>query len=173
MNSSLYLDLDGLSFAARATLATITALTYENQEAEIAVRVVKQTLGLSDEAWQSVYGELYDAGRVFSPPDRYGNIELVELTAAFEILAAAMGPGGRPSRREWQELKAEAIAAHGARCTYCGQETDDLHLDHVVAIALGGSNHRANLVPACGRCNMLKGSKSWAEWVPIMERLRG
>lgn len=168
MTYSLYFDVSGLSFAARAGLATITAFTYENQEAEVPVKIIKHALGLSDEAWLAIYDELYEAGLVFMPPDRYGNLELVELMSAFHILSSSMGPSGRPSAKDWLELKSEAIAEHGARCTYCDVETSDLHLDHVVPLARGGSSHRANLVPACKSCNSAKGSKSWEEWYPLM-----
>jgi hypothetical protein len=45
----------------------------------------------------------------------------------------------------------------GAACAFCGLALDrdarEGHRDHLVARAAGGSNHPANLVLACGRCN--------------------
>jgi hypothetical protein len=53
------------------------------------------------------------------------------------------------------------------RCWYCGVQTrpfDDFVVDHMVALALGGSNDIANLVPCCWRCNSRKGARRLAEF---------
>jgi hypothetical protein len=46
------------------------------------------------------------------------------------------------------------------RCTYCGIPGTDaeLEIDHIIAIAKGGSNHISNLTTACRSCNQAKGS---------------
>ena len=48
------------------------------------------------------------------------------------------------------------------KCQYCGVEapTGELHVDHVVPKKLGGTDDYWNLVTACSKCNMSKGSKS-------------
>lgn len=49
----------------------------------------------------------------------------------------------------------------GYRCRYCGLEgspDNPLHVDHVTAVANGGSNAEANLVTACRSCNLGKSS---------------
>jgi 5-methylcytosine-specific restriction endonuclease McrA len=51
----------------------------------------------------------------------------------------------------------------GGRCVYCGGPYE--HLDHVVALARGGSSDIRNLVPACGPCNRSKGTKPWRSWL--------
>lgn len=72
--------------------------------------------------------------------------------------------------------KQQAVMAKtNGHCWYCGHEliiptaemaiTREnfdawLHMDHVVAKTLGGSNHIDNLIPACWRCNCTKGDKS-------------
>jgi hypothetical protein len=48
-------------------------------------------------------------------------------------------------------------AARGA-CVYCGERA--VTWDHVVPLAEGGSSRPDNLVPACRRCNGLKGKQS-------------
>lgn len=50
----------------------------------------------------------------------------------------------------------------GFRCQYCGASPPAvvLHVDHVVAVANGGSNADDNLVTACSNCNHGKGTKS-------------
>ena len=46
-------------------------------------------------------------------------------------------------------------------CQYCG-ERGDLTFDHVIPRASGGRTCWENVVAACGRCNLKKGSKSLA-----------
>ncbi|WP_299839781.1 HNH endonuclease [uncultured Jannaschia sp.] len=45
------------------------------------------------------------------------------------------------------------------RCQYCGAR-GDLTFDHVVPRARGGITSWTNVVAACGRCNLKKGSRS-------------
>jgi len=47
-------------------------------------------------------------------------------------------------------------------CQYCGQKAPDiaLHVDHVIPVALGGSDDPSNLVAACRDCNTGKASIS-------------
>jgi hypothetical protein len=46
----------------------------------------------------------------------------------------------------------------GHCCLHCGT-TDSLSVDHVVAVANGGSNEDDNLQTLCIRCNSIKGAK--------------
>jgi 5-methylcytosine-specific restriction endonuclease McrA len=48
-------------------------------------------------------------------------------------------------------------------CQYCGRETRDLTLDHVVPRHRGGTHTWDNLVAACRICNHRKGGKSVEE----------
>lgn len=52
----------------------------------------------------------------------------------------------------------EIFKRDGFRCLYCGATPlqRPLHVDHVLAIANGGDNSQANLVTACGDCNLGK-----------------
>jgi len=57
-------------------------------------------------------------------------------------------------------------------CAYCGVNAAlvKLTLDHVRPRSYGGSSMRSNLVPACSRCNALKGSeKDWQNWFSQQE----
>lgn len=60
----------------------------------------------------------------------------------------------------------EIFKRDGFRCIYCGATPQDLplHVDHVVAVANGGTDDAPNLVTACRDCN---GGKSA---VPLEER---
>jgi len=51
-------------------------------------------------------------------------------------------------------------------CIYCGGPHE--HDDHVIPLARGGTHERANLVPACKRCNCSKKDKFLNEWRPDM-----
>lgn len=52
-------------------------------------------------------------------------------------------------------------------CAYCGEHADTL--DHVLARSKGGLTVKANLVPACRRCNGLKSDSTWDEWLKEQE----
>lgn len=61
------------------------------------------------------------------------------------------------------KLRAEAYVT----CFYCGVQitAQTSHLDHKKPISRGGTNRLKNLVLACARCNLSKGSKSHDEFV--------
>lgn len=44
------------------------------------------------------------------------------------------------------------------RCQHCGS-WENLHLDHIVALANGGTDDEDNLQTLCGTCNLKKGIK--------------
>lgn len=59
-----------------------------------------------------------------------------------------------PVKLRWEILERDRFT-----CTYCGRPVSDgiqLHVDHVVPWADGGSDHRDNLVTACADCNLGK-----------------
>lgn len=71
--------------------------------------------------------------------------------------------GGSSARRDtsaaYQRQRARLLTAEPL-CRYCfnrGKITAATVLDHVLALALGGSNHPGNLAPACQPCNAAKG----------------
>jgi 5-methylcytosine-specific restriction endonuclease McrA len=56
------------------------------------------------------------------------------------------------SLEEWEGL----LASCGHRCLACGA-TEDLSVDHIHPLSLGGSNEITNLQVLCCECNSLKG----------------
>lgn len=59
-------------------------------------------------------------------------------------------------------VRFEVLKRDGYRCRYCGNTPADgvlLHVDHIVAVAEGGSNELSNLATACLPCNLGKGKK--------------
>lgn len=57
-----------------------------------------------------------------------------------------------------KRLRFEIFKRDGFRCTYCGATPVDrpLHVDHVKAVAEGGTDDPFNLVTACDACNLGK-----------------
>jgi 5-methylcytosine-specific restriction endonuclease McrA len=53
----------------------------------------------------------------------------------------------------------EIFSRDGHRCQYCGRQSSDLTLDHVVPRHRGGGHTWENLVAACKPCNHRKGGK--------------
>ncbi len=54
----------------------------------------------------------------------------------------------------------EVFARDRHTCQYCGRQSHDLTLDHVVPRHRGGSHTWDNLVTACTTCNHRKGNKT-------------
>ena len=68
--------------------------------------------------------------------------------------------------------------ASGGVCPYCNLTIENGHLDHIVALANGGTNVRENLIWVCGTCNMEKGTKPLYEflvqkWATIVSEYNG
>ena len=49
-------------------------------------------------------------------------------------------------------------------CYYCGEKLVTKHLEHVVPLSRGGRHTIGNVVYACARCNLSKGTKFLVEW---------
>ena len=81
----------------------------------------------------------------------------------------------RAQRQHRRSLERGAIGWHSARhiqairqlqggaCAYC-QETQDLHIDHIQPLALGGSNWPWNLQMLCASHNISKGARTDAAY---------
>lgn len=70
--------------------------------------------------------------------------------------ARKVGAAGRHTAADIAWL----LAAQRERCAACGSSLKDgYHVDHVLPLALGGSNDKLNLQLLCPTCNCKKGSK--------------
>jgi len=58
---------------------------------------------------------------------------------------------------EWQEK----LELFQYRCAYCKRKVKKLTVDHIIPLALNGSNTIDNVVPACLRCNTHKSIAYW------------
>ena len=59
--------------------------------------------------------------------------------------------------------KREILRRDQHRCQYCGRETRQLTIDHVMPRYQGGQHTWENLVAACPQCNRRKGGRTLAE----------
>lgn len=59
-----------------------------------------------------------------------------------------------------KRLRFEILRRDGHACQYCGEKAPNvtLHVDHVIPVALGGTDQPGNLVAACKDCNLGKSS---------------
>lgn len=56
------------------------------------------------------------------------------------------------------EVRIRVMKRDRFQCVYCGSPGTDseLEIDHIIAVARGGSHHMSNLVTACRTCNQKK-----------------
>lgn len=54
----------------------------------------------------------------------------------------------------------EVLRRDDFTCRYCRSKDNELHVDHVTPVSLGGDDRPANLVAACKDCNLGKASAS-------------
>lgn len=72
-----------------------------------------------------------------------------------------------------KKLRFEVFKRDRFACQYCGQTPPavKLHVDHILAVAGGGTNEADNLVTACENCNLGKGARPLdATAEPLMAR---
>jgi len=82
---------------------------------------------------------------------------------------AALGLKQPPKRVDPTEAQRKAVLKRDRRsCRYCRATERKLHIDHVVPVAKGGRTTVPNLVAACQRCNLRKGTKLWNP-IPLSE----
>ena len=71
------------------------------------------------------------------------------------VRVKASGRTGAPISKQ---VRFEVFKRDEFTCRYCGRSTPDvtLHVDHVVAVANGGTDEMDNLVTSCFECNLGK-----------------
>ena len=83
-------------------------------------------------------------------PEKYRTVERKRR-------AQMAGSGGTHTAPDLKEI----LEAQGHRCAYCRADLRQArkHVDHVIPLARGGSNGRANLQYLCAPCNHAKNAK--------------
>ena len=63
-------------------------------------------------------------------------------------------------------LRVRVYKKYAGRCAYCGKQIkyEEMQVDHIKAVYLGGDNDFNNLLPACRSCNFYKSSYSIEEF---------
>lgn len=96
--------------------------------------------------------------------DGYGGWVKSLITDAAEAMGLEVGPPsrertGRTTRKPIPvDVRALVFARDGLACVACGGG-DDLTVDHIVAVANGGTDDPDNLQTLCRPCNSSKGTK--------------
>lgn len=129
-------------------------------------------LGDSDDYWTS---HLCSCGHLRTVHRRTGGCEAGNCICGWEIRdgfryeksTGLMVKEGR-DRIAARHLSQKLIRLRKRACFYCGRSAESL--DHFVAQSRGGRTVQKNLVPACHRCNNLKGSMSYEDFVAHCER---
>jgi 5-methylcytosine-specific restriction endonuclease McrA len=81
---------------------------------------------------------------------------LREEVANFEAVERR---GDGPERKPIpDDVKLVVWSRDGGTCVKCGS-SKDLHFDHIIAVALGGSNEAENIQLLCRACNLSKGPR--------------
>ena len=74
---------------------------------------------------------------------------------------------GAPGHHTAADVAAQYLRQHG-RCFWCKAKLDEYHTDHVIPLALKGSNGKENIVVACATCNMTKHAKHPMDFAGVM-----
>ena len=74
-----------------------------------------------------------------------------------------------------RRLIEEASVDGRVQCYYCGRhfEIAEVHIEHKLPVAKGGTNRRSNLALACGGCNLRKGRKTEEQFRKELDRDEG
>lgn len=107
----------------------------------------------------------YAMERIYADLPRHYNY--VAVSKKRNHLAIAADTRRRNAKRKSNGLfvisKKELQRLHRGPCFYCGA-TEQITIDHVIAIARGGIDGIGNLVPACKSCNSQKRQLTIMEW---------
>lgn len=74
--------------------------------------------------------------------------------------------------RAW--LRSEQVKLDLWRCRYCAEylTISGVRVDHWAPLGLGGVTALSNFVPACARCNTIKGKIGGSEFIQLLEVLK-
>jgi len=158
---------DGRAFKCRACQKAYAAALYaadpERFKAKAAAWAAKSRARRAEIALK--YADRY------RERDRSIKAERARLARAKNpIPSRAAARTNAQARRATNAGKADGVAigiilrSQRGICAYCGKASS-LTLDHVVALARGGTNHWSNFIGACRFCNGSKHALDVADWV--------
>lgn len=73
----------------------------------------------------------------------------------------------RKQNKITKRITAQLIAAQGDWCAYCNESMKDngMHVEHILAISVGGTNSIENLCLSCAKCNQIAGAKFFSSFL--------
>jgi hypothetical protein len=167
--SPLAFDVAELSAEEQAIVAMATVLGIANGGYPAKAAAVQSALGMHPDRFEMLVDGLYERALVWRTGDQLSNLDELETVWLSELAAQALGPAARPRKTDWAALRkivfARVFEHTDPHCLYCRTHGVPLVLDHALPVSRGGSNHPANLLPACERCNTSKGAKTFAEYM--------
>lgn len=154
---------------AQAVLGFATLACIQSEHGVAQVADIKAGLAITDEEFEGALAELQPIDAMWRVDESLGHIDCVQTTPTYQLCIGSLSPTSRPKPRAWDYLRKLVIERDTidgvVRCTYCRVVPDSIHIDHILALERGGSNHTLNLVVACGFCNASKGTKLVNEWL--------
>ncbi len=105
----------------------------------------------------------------------YRTVVAVGIQPVHGVILYQVVGDASPPQKAFNALKL-AITKHGGTCFYCKTAKAeqpsvlDLTIDHVEALAIGGTNDLTNLVVACKTCNQKKGQSRIDAFNPTATR---
>lgn len=167
---------DPLIVNASTTVDEVNAL-YDKDEAEYFKAVDQNTTyDLADSLIQQfekdirevfgVYAQNY-AERVFHDRQLCEHIGRTLITIGFDGSDDGTGPAKQWVERQngWPTWAAKAVQARDrGQCAQCGTNLnleliEEEHIDHIIPLAVGGTNDLSNLQLLCAPCNLAKGKQ--------------
>ncbi len=91
--------------------------------------------------------------------DSRGEVHTVSASFAIPSVIRLTQRVRRPFHQR-RLTRVEVFLRDGYTCQYCGRETRELTLDHVVPRSQGGGHSWENVVSACKLCNRRKGGRT-------------
>lgn len=83
------------------------------------------------------------------------------LSSPDEYLYQLQASNKADAIRQWRK----AIKEHWNNCcAYCGENDDDMTIDHIIPQSLGGTNELPNVLCCCQECNQGKGHTEVEIW---------
>lgn len=159
-------DFQELSRTQQAVLGLATLLCIHDEQGWVRVSYLAQSLNMPEDALRTVLDELYALGRAWVTGPSWEDQNYVGTDPAEYLSLISIGPGGRPTSKQWADLRRRAYEREEGqlRCCYCDDTDGPFALDHAIPVSRRGSNHLNNLVWACVPCNSAKRDKTYDEF---------
>jgi hypothetical protein len=161
---------------ASETVAEISALYHQDEDEYFRAVDQDTTYEHTDRLIQQfeknirsildIYAENY-AERVFHDRQLCEHISRTLIAIGFDGSADGSGPAKQWVQRQsgWPTWAVKAVQARDrGQCAQCGTSlhlelAEDEHIDHIVPLAVGGTNDLSNLQLLCAPCNLSKGKQ--------------